>query len=255
MGNKRKHSDCVEDKTKTVLRAHIRFEFNSQTFMKVMAAFDAFKTESKVLSNGDVTVTKRENQDRAINFSMTDVKKTINANVTVYIYPSTQSLTVQGKTGSIMNNHPFVSFTDIFLEPLLNRLVEAGDLQQDKSTVTEDDASAIARPPPLKKARVTKPGDERNIVKPPQKSMLTKCQGVQMSISAYLTKKKEVESEETKKEKKIVKKAGVEAEKEKNIKGSHHVRKTGKKVDNVRFGRPPPPKRVKSGHLLSEKSA
>ena len=37
-------------------------------------------------------------------------------------------------------------------------------------------------------------------------------------------------------------------------KGSHHIRKTVKKADNVRFGRPPP-KRVKSGHLLSEKSA
>ena len=37
-------------------------------------------------------------------------------------------------------------------------------------------------------------------------------------------------------------------------KGSHPMRKTVKKADNVRFGRPPP-KRVKSGHLLSEKSA
>ena len=32
------------------------------------------------------------------------------------------------------------------------------------------------------------------------------------------------------------------------------MRKTVKKADNVRFGRPPPPKRVKSRHLLSEKS-
>ena len=33
-------------------------------------------------------------------------------------------------------------------------------------------------------------------------------------------------------------------------------KKNGKKADNVRFGRPPlHPKRVKSGHLLSEKSA
>ena len=42
--------------------------------------------------------------------------------------------------------------------------------------------------------------------------------------------------------------------KETLTKGSHHMRKTVKKADNVRFGRPPPPKRVKSGHLLSEKA-
>ena len=40
-----------------------------------------------------------------------------------------------------------------------------------------------------------------------------------------------------------------------DTKGSLPMRKTVKKVDNVRFGRPPPPKQVKSGHLLSEKSA
>ena len=217
MGNKRKHSDCVEDKRKTVFRAHIRFEFNSQTFMKVVAAFGAFKTESKVLSNGDVTVTKRENQDRSINFSMTDVKKTTTANVTVHIHPSTKSLIVQGKTGSIMNNHPFISFTDIFLEPLLDRLVEAGGQEQDKSTIKEDDATTIARPPPLKKARVTKPGDERNIVQPPEGSVLTKCQGVQMLISAFMMQMVKKKKEEPKKEEKIVKKTEVEAEKEKKI--------------------------------------
>ena len=36
--------------------------------------------------------------------------------------------------------------------------------------------------------------------------------------------------------------------------GSLPMRKTVKKADNVRFGRSPPPKRVKSGHLLSEKA-
>ena len=37
--------------------------------------------------------------------------------------------------------------------------------------------------------------------------------------------------------------------------GKPSYEKNGKKADNVRFGQPPLPKRVKSGHLLSEKSA
>ena len=35
-------------------------------------------------------------------------------------------------------------------------------------------------------------------------------------------------------------------------KGSSRTKKTVKKADIVCFGRPPPPKRVKSGHLLSD---
>ena len=36
--------------------------------------------------------------------------------------------------------------------------------------------------------------------------------------------------------------------------GKPSYKKNGKKADNVRFGRPPPTRRVKSGHLLSEKA-
>ena len=81
----------------------------------------------------------------------------------------------------------------------LSRLVKAGSPEQYKSTCKEDDAIIIARPPPLKKARVTKPGDDIDIVQPAERSMLTKSQGRQKLISAYLMKEKEVESEEKKK--------------------------------------------------------
>ena len=126
MGKKRKRSECAEDIRKCVGRSHIRFEFNSQTFVKVLEAFGDLETDSEVLSNEDVTitVTKREYLDSAIKFSMADVAKRTNANVTVHLYPGTQALMVQGKTGTIMHNHPFVSFTDIFLEPFLSRLIK-----------------------------------------------------------------------------------------------------------------------------------
>ena len=239
MVGKRKHSDCAEDMKKSVGRANIRFEFNSQTFAQVFAAFGALKTESEVLNNGDVTVTvtKKERLDNAFNFSMTEVAKTTSANVTVHIYPSTQSLKVQGKTGTIMNNHPFVSFTDIFLEPFLSRVIKEGGpeqdlgldqgLEQNETTFKEEDAT-MARPPPLKKARVTKPRDGRNGEQLSERSMLSECQGGQRLISAYLTKKKAIKSEKKKtivtmkvnnleNKDKIVKRKEVEAEKEKNM--------------------------------------
>ena len=39
---------------------------------------------------------------------------------------------------------------------------------------------------------------------------------------------------------------------EDTLKGSSRTKKTVKKADIVCFGRPPPPKRVKSGHLLTD---
>ena len=109
---------------KSVGPAHLKFDFDSQTLARVLVAFDNFSAEDVVHEDQDVSirVTKKEYLDNAIKFSMTDIEKGSQTNVTVHIYPGTQSIMVQGKKGKIMGKPPFISFTDIFLEPLLGRI-------------------------------------------------------------------------------------------------------------------------------------
>ena len=204
----KKRKLCAEDKKKDIGVSHIRFEFNSQTFAKVLAAFSLFETDSEVLSNEDVviTVTKREYLDKAIKFSMTDVAQKTNANVTVHIYPGTQALMVQGKTGKIMNNHPFISFTDVFLEPLLNRLIKDGTREGEQTKApckVEDGGLPVS--PVQKKLRGEESESQTKLV-PSELGMLPN--------SGYLAKMKEVEPEM---QKNTGKKEEVEPEKEKHI--------------------------------------
>ena len=109
---------------KSVGPAHAKFDFDLQTLARVLLAFDNFSVEDVVHEDQIVLirVTKKEYLDNAIKFSMTDIEKGSQAKVTVHIYPGTQSIMVQGKTGKILGRPPFVSFTDIFLEPFLTSL-------------------------------------------------------------------------------------------------------------------------------------
>ena len=123
--NKRKKSPPAEEEmVKSVGSAHLKFDFDSQTLARVLVAFDNFSAEDVVHEDQDVSirVTKKEYLDNAIKFSMTDIEKGSQARVTVHIYPGTQSMMVQGTKGKIMGKPPFISFTDIFLEPLLGRI-------------------------------------------------------------------------------------------------------------------------------------
>ena len=83
-----------------------------------MVVFHNFTVEDVVHEDHDVSI-KKDYLDNAIKFSMTDIKKGSQAKVTMHIYPGTPSIMVQGKTGKILGRSPFVSFTDIFLEPFL----------------------------------------------------------------------------------------------------------------------------------------
>ena len=92
-----------------------------------MVVFHNFTVEDVVYEDHDVSirVTKKDDLDNAIKFSMTDIKKGSQATVTMHIYPGTQLIMVQGKTGKILGRSPFVSFTDVFLEPFLGSVGRA----------------------------------------------------------------------------------------------------------------------------------
>ena len=123
--NKRRGaSSAGEDLAKSVGSAHIKFDFDSHTLARLLVVFHNFTAEDVVYEDHNVSlrVTKRDYLDNAIKFSMMVLKNESEAKVTMHIYPGTQSIMVQGKTGKIMGRPPFVSFTDIFLEPFLTSL-------------------------------------------------------------------------------------------------------------------------------------
>ena len=120
----REAASAGEEIVKSVGSAHTNLDFDSQTLARLLVVFHNFTAEDVVYEDHNVSlrVTKRDYLDNAIKFSMTDLQNGSEAKVTMHIYPGTQSIMVQGKTGKILGRPPFVSFTDIFLEPLLGRI-------------------------------------------------------------------------------------------------------------------------------------
>ena len=55
---------------------------------------------------------------QAMKFCLSEFGKKVVAEVVVHLYPSTTSLMVQGSSGLILGNKPFLCFADVLLEPL-----------------------------------------------------------------------------------------------------------------------------------------
>ena len=122
MGKKRKAgAACSENQPRVEGAAHVKYQFNSQTFERLLATVHGFKEEEEVFRNKDISikVTTKGYLDAPIKFELSEMKKELKGQVTMHLYPGTTSLMVQGNSGRILNKTPFLCFADVFLEPLI----------------------------------------------------------------------------------------------------------------------------------------
>ena len=122
MGNKRKAPHMGETQ-RTDGPAHVKFQFNSETFERLLAAFQGVcsSSEDVIFRNKDVsiTVTTKGYLDAAMKFELWEMEKNLKEQVTVHLYPGTTSMMVQGRSGTILGKPPFLCFADVFLGALV----------------------------------------------------------------------------------------------------------------------------------------
>ena len=65
--------------------------------------------------------------------------------VHVHIYPGTQSIMIQGDSGVVVGRKPFIAFSDFYLEPLFNRLINDNKDNNGDVKKSEDEISQLVK--------------------------------------------------------------------------------------------------------------
>ena len=120
MGKKKKAA-CPENKPRVEGAAHVKYQFNSQTFERLLVTVQGFDEGDEVFRNKDISIniTTKGFLDAAIKFELCEFKKDLKQQVTMHLYLGTTTLMVQGNSGRILNKPPFLCFADVFLELLI----------------------------------------------------------------------------------------------------------------------------------------
>ena len=84
MGNKRKVA-CLENKPRVEGAAHVKYQFNSQTFERLLVTVQGFDEGDEVFRNRDVsiTMTTKGFLDAAIKFEICEIKNYLKQQVRI----------------------------------------------------------------------------------------------------------------------------------------------------------------------------
>ena len=102
---------------------HVKFDFNYESFKKIAFTFKNMKVQEKYELEEICVSVVEVTEYNDIKFQLSDHNGSVGVWVLVHIYPGTQSIMIQGDSGVVMGRKPFIAFSDFYLEPLFDRLI------------------------------------------------------------------------------------------------------------------------------------
>ena len=102
---------------------HVMFDFNHESFKKIAFTFKNMKVQEKYeLEEICVSVVEVTEYSDFIKFQLSDHNGSV-GEVHVHIFRRVQSIMIQGDSGAVVGRKPFIAFSDFYLEPLFDRLI------------------------------------------------------------------------------------------------------------------------------------